>query len=206
MEDTPRRVRDPEITRTEILSAAEQEFARYGLAAARTEAIAAQTGVTKSMIFYHFKSKQDLYQAVLAQAASELIKLSHMQTEGYSPEQALQQLVEKLLKCLAANPNLPRLFHLEAIQNQGKYYEQIGMPMFFDKLICVLQQGIAKSVFRPLEPRQTAVNIVGVCAFYFVVNENLKYLWADQQMFSQKRLDEHTQEAINLIMAGVKKM
>ncbi|NER83370.1 MAG: TetR family transcriptional regulator, partial [Leptolyngbya sp. SIO1D8] len=35
--------RDPEITRTEILRAAEQEFARYGLAATRTEAIAAQT-------------------------------------------------------------------------------------------------------------------------------------------------------------------
>jgi TetR/AcrR family transcriptional regulator len=205
MEDTPRRVRDPEITRTEILNAAEQEFARYGLAAARTEAIAAQTGVTKSMIFYHFKSKEELYQAVLAQAASELIKLGHLQTEGDSPEQALQQLVEKLLKCLAANPNLPRLFHLEAIQNQGKYYEQIGMPMFFDRLISVLQQGIAKGVFRPLESRQTAVNIVGVCAFYFVVNENLKYLWTDQQMFSQKRLDEHAQEAIDLIMAGIKK-
>jgi len=81
MGDTPRRVRAPEITRTEILNAAEQEFARYGLAAARTEAIAAQTGVTKSMIFYHFKSKEDLYQAVLAQAASELIKLGHLQTE-----------------------------------------------------------------------------------------------------------------------------
>jgi AcrR family transcriptional regulator len=123
MENTPRRVRAPEVTRTEILSAAEQEFARYGLAAARTEAIAAQTGVTKSMIFYHFKSKEDLYQAVLAQAASELINLGHLQAEDDSPEQALQQLVEKLLRCLAANPNLPRLFHLEAIQNQGKYYE-----------------------------------------------------------------------------------
>ena len=65
MEDISRRVRNSEITRTEILSAAEQEFARYGLAAARTRAIAAQTGVTKSMIFYHFKSKEDLYQAVL---------------------------------------------------------------------------------------------------------------------------------------------
>ena len=135
MEETSRRARDPEVTRAEILAAAEQEFARYGLAAARTGAIAAQTGVTKSMIFYHFKSKEDLYQAVLAQAASELIKLGHMQTDDYSPDQALQQLVAKLLKCLAANPNLPRLFHLEAIQNQGKYYEKIGMPIYFDKLI-----------------------------------------------------------------------
>ncbi|NER84339.1 MAG: TetR/AcrR family transcriptional regulator [Leptolyngbya sp. SIO1D8] len=206
MKGNRRRARDPEITRTEILRAAEQEFARYGLAATRTEAIAAQTGATKSMIFYHFKSKEDLYQAVLVRAASELIKLSQMKTESYSPEQALQQLVEKLLKCLAINPNLPNLFHLEAIQNKGKYYEKIGMSMFFDKLISILQKGIAEGVFRPLEPRQTAVNIVGVCAFYFVVNENLKYLWADQQMFSQERLDSHTQEAMNLVMAGVKKM
>ncbi|NJP21336.1 MAG: TetR family transcriptional regulator [Hydrococcus sp. CRU_1_1] len=43
----PRQVRDAEATQAQILDAAEEEFARYGLAGARIDAIAARTGVVK---------------------------------------------------------------------------------------------------------------------------------------------------------------
>jgi TetR/AcrR family transcriptional regulator len=42
-------VRDAEATQSVILAAAEEEFAQHGFTAARTEAIAAKTGVAKSM-------------------------------------------------------------------------------------------------------------------------------------------------------------
>ncbi len=67
---TPRTVRNPEATKTQILDAAEEEFARYGLAGARTEPIAANTGVTKAMIHYYFGTKEELYQAVLKRQAA----------------------------------------------------------------------------------------------------------------------------------------
>lgn len=43
--DKPRQVRDAEATKAQILDAAEEEFAKYGLAGARIDAIAARTGV-----------------------------------------------------------------------------------------------------------------------------------------------------------------
>ena len=43
--------RDSAATQAEILDAAVEEFARHGLANARIEAIAANTGVTKAMIY-----------------------------------------------------------------------------------------------------------------------------------------------------------
>ena len=46
-----RQTRDAEATKTQILDAAEEEFARFGLMAARTEVIASKTGVTKAMIW-----------------------------------------------------------------------------------------------------------------------------------------------------------
>lgn len=199
-----RRGRDPEATRAEILDAAEQEFARQGLLSARTDAIAAQTGVTKSMIFYHFTNKEDLYEAVLERATARLIQVSQLKIEAVSPTLALEKVVRELLQCLAGNPNLPVLLHLEAIQNQGKYYERIGMLRVFDSLIAILQRGIAMGEFRPLDPRQAAVNMVGTCAFYFVVHENLKYLWPNRHMLSKAMLDEHAQEAINFVMTAVK--
>src|SRR5215468_924624 len=55
----------PEESRAAILKAAVQEFAREGVAGARTDAIALSAGVNKALLYYYFKDKEALYQAVL---------------------------------------------------------------------------------------------------------------------------------------------
>src|SRR5580704_5033061 len=52
-------------TRAAILSAAGKIFAKSGLAGARTDTIAAAAGVNKALLYYYFKSKEGLYEAVL---------------------------------------------------------------------------------------------------------------------------------------------
>ena len=47
-----------------ILDAATEEFARYGIAGARVDRIAAQSGLSKPMIYTHFGSKRQLFDAV----------------------------------------------------------------------------------------------------------------------------------------------
>src|ERR1700722_20930308 len=65
--------RDREVTRAAILAAAEQEFARHGMEAARTEEIAERSGVTKGMIYHYFGSKEQLYEAALEQVFAPLL-------------------------------------------------------------------------------------------------------------------------------------
>src|SRR5215831_16286335 len=55
----------PEQSRAAILKAAVREFAREGVAGARTDAIARSAGVNKALLYYYFKDKEALYQAVL---------------------------------------------------------------------------------------------------------------------------------------------
>src|ERR1700719_3685245 len=62
---TARRQRREPDSRVAILTAASRIFARSGLAGARTDAIAAAAGVNKAMLYYYFKSKEDLYEAVV---------------------------------------------------------------------------------------------------------------------------------------------
>jgi TetR/AcrR family transcriptional regulator len=57
--------RDPEARRTALLDAALVEFARHGLAGARTGAIAARAGVNKQLISHHFGGKEGLYRALI---------------------------------------------------------------------------------------------------------------------------------------------
>ncbi|MBV9389180.1 MAG: TetR/AcrR family transcriptional regulator [Chroococcidiopsidaceae cyanobacterium CP_BM_ER_R8_30] len=202
--DTAHPVRDAEVTQAKILAAAEEEFARHGLVAARTERIAAQTHVVKAMIHYYFKSKEGLYQAVLERAFSEISSLGEqLDLEQLSPKPALKQYVRGFLACLSRNPNLPAILFYEAIQNRGKYYKWTGMLQVYTTLAEILEQGMAIGVFRTLEPRHAAINIVGVCIFYFTAHENLKHLWRGKQMLSPEMLDQHAQEAITTIMASV---
>src|ERR1700735_5920987 len=67
---TGRRVRSAE-TRAAILSAAGRVFAKSGLAGARTDAIADAAGVNKALLYYYFKSKESLYEAVVEDHFSE---------------------------------------------------------------------------------------------------------------------------------------
>src|SRR5205085_859959 len=55
-----------------ISLSAREEFARRGFAGARVEQIARRAGVNKQLLFYYYHSKRGLFQAVLAEAASEL--------------------------------------------------------------------------------------------------------------------------------------
>lgn len=54
-------------TRERILDAAAAEFSAYGLSGARLDRIFAATGMTKGAFYFHFKSKRDVAEAILAQ-------------------------------------------------------------------------------------------------------------------------------------------
>jgi TetR/AcrR family transcriptional regulator len=202
---TPTPTRNSEATKNQILDAAEAEFAVTGLGAARTEAIAAQTGVTKAMIYYYFQSKEELYRAVLDRCLSDALgTFLQLQLDYLPPDAALVRLLEKMLQCMSENPRIGSILSLEAIQNKGKYYpKQLG-DLLYGTIISILEQGIVAGVFRQLEPRHTAVNIVGTCAFYFTAQENLKYLWPGKRLLGKDLLQGHAQESIDLIMAGIR--
>ena len=51
----------------QILHAAALEFAERGYAGARVDRIARRAAVNKAMLYYHFKSKQQLYRTLLRQ-------------------------------------------------------------------------------------------------------------------------------------------
>ena len=56
--------RDSVATKQRILGAAVQEFARHGLAGARVDRIAEESGSNKAMIYRYFDSKDGLFDAV----------------------------------------------------------------------------------------------------------------------------------------------
>ena len=62
--------------RRSILRAAGRSFAKSGLAGARTDAIAADAGVNKALLYYYFKSKEDIFKAVIEEYFAEFNRLA----------------------------------------------------------------------------------------------------------------------------------
>ena len=64
--------RDPGRTQAAILSAATQEFSRFGLGGARVDRIAVRAKTNKRMLYYYFGNKETLFLAVLEAAYARI--------------------------------------------------------------------------------------------------------------------------------------
>jgi AcrR family transcriptional regulator len=65
--------RDAQETRRRLLDAARDEFSTYGIAGARVDRIAAESGANKAQIYHYFGSKDDLFDAVFDEMVTEVI-------------------------------------------------------------------------------------------------------------------------------------
>ncbi len=61
-----------EQTREKILAAAEVEFIQKGFEKSRVEEIAARAGVTKVMLYYHFNTKQNIFNEIVKKTIDEI--------------------------------------------------------------------------------------------------------------------------------------
>ncbi len=106
--------RDAEKTRLKILAAAETEFAQKGLAGARVDTIAEESGANKRMIYYYFNSKEELYIAVLERAYADMRSSERdLELEHLDPLDAIRRLTEFKFDYCVAHPTLIHLLNGE---------------------------------------------------------------------------------------------
>lgn len=197
--------RDAEMTQQQILDAAEQEFSRHGLNGARMSAIAARVKVTTATLHYYFENKESLYRAVLQRPVNQVqATLGQVNLDNLSPNEALKQIIRIAILNEAQNPQRQMLWFQEASQNQGRYFKECNVLSLHQHLLKILEQGIAQGYFRPLKPFLALTHILSVCLFYFTVHENWKHLTPDVDRLNPEMIEEHIDEAIAFILAGVK--
>lgn len=198
-------VRDAQITQQRILDAAEQEFSRHGLNGSRLSAIATLAQVTTASLHYYFENKENLYKAVLQRPIDEVqSSLGLLNFDGLSPEEALKQIIRIAISNEAQNPQRQMLWFQEASQNQGIYFKECNVLSLHEYLLKILERGMAEGYFRPLKPFLALTHILSVCLFYFTVHENWKHLTPDVDRLSPEMIEEHIEESISFILAGVR--
>ena len=84
--------RNSEDTINKILKAALVEFAKKGFAGARVDEIAKMAKVNKRMIYYYFKNKQGLYEAVMERKCEQ--KEKAVANQPSDPEELMKYWME----------------------------------------------------------------------------------------------------------------
>jgi TetR/AcrR family transcriptional regulator len=197
--------RDREVTVPAILDAAEIEFATNGFAAARTESIAARANVVKGLIFHYFKSKEGLYEEVLVRAYQPLSEaLDKSLDKNLNATEALLGFVERLLVAMTEHPLSPVIFMLESIQGGGEHFRKLGMPSLYSRVEALLKKGIASGEFREMDPGHGAINIIGLCGFYFCAANNLSHIpGRSRNPLNKQSLARHTAEVTAFVRKGI---
>ena len=114
------RVRNPDRSRAAILDAAEQLFAEHGYDATSLTQVGAAAGVSRGTPGYFFRSKAELYQAVLDRSFAEVREAvragrARALASNESAETILAGAVSDYFDFLAARPNFVRLIEREAL-------------------------------------------------------------------------------------------
>jgi AcrR family transcriptional regulator len=102
---------DAQETRESILEAASAIFVKKGVAKASLEEIAQEAGVTRGAVYWHFKNKVDIFQALHDQLHIPLTDmiLQDLEKEHPNPLKQLEELCVELLIDLERNVQKKRI-------------------------------------------------------------------------------------------------
>ena len=199
----------PEESRAAILEAAVGEFAEHGIAGARTDAIARAAHVNKALLYYYFKDKDALYEAVLDLVFSGLrAQVTPVLDSDLPPRQKMLEYLGAYFDYIAANPRFPRVVQGEWVRSGAKGsapMQRVAKKYFrpiFEKLSEVLQEGIRTGEFRAVNPMDFLPSVVAVIVFYFTTAPLMKALMKVDPL-SEERIRERRAFVLEFITAAL---
>jgi AcrR family transcriptional regulator len=167
-------------SREKILDVAESLFARRGFAGVGLREVAEAVGLGKSSLFHHFRSKVQLYHAVLARVLARIEE--HVRpalvAEG-GPAERLDRWIDALVDALAEHPATARLllrglFEEDDFPEEGPpEAEQVerSLDTILGQVDALLLAGRELGVFRPVSTPHTIQTLIGATVYHFASGE-----------------------------------
>jgi TetR/AcrR family transcriptional regulator len=157
-------------TREDLLAAGTAVFAAHGFSGATAELIAERAGTTKAMINYHFRSKQGLYEAILAATFAELVgRLEAVRSDSRSARDELRAFVAEFARAATEKPDFPAMMIREVLSGGEHLPPNIFLRMLgvLGIVRSIVEKGVREGSFRPVDPMLAHVGLVGSLLFFF---------------------------------------
>jgi len=142
-------------TRESLLSSATEAFAEKGFSGARVGEIAAKANANKAMIYYHFRSKEGLYKAVLLRHIGGIHrKIGAATAAEKDPVRRLRRIYHGLGGAFQAQPALPFMMLREILAGGANMDAEVAGAFkgVLDLVRAAVQEGVAVSRMRRVNP------------------------------------------------------
>lgn len=195
-----------------ILEAAEEEFLLKGFDGARTTAIAERAGVTHAMLHYYFRTKEQLFERIVAKITA-LVAQTIFAAMGDPQRPIVERIrsgIASHFDLVAAHPLLPRFFLNEVVMRLERYHllddslkERI--PTLFLRLQAEADRAAEAGEMEAVDMRQLFISIVSLNVFPFLALPFAGLLLGELAGDREKFLAARKAEAIETILRRIQK-
>ena len=152
-----------------ILAAAALEFAERGFGGARVDRIARRARVNKAMLYYHFRSKQELYRALLRRTFTIAARRMQAIAAGAgSPAEKVDRVIAGMAALIREQEFLPAIM-LREVAEGGAHLDRktlealVGVPRAVGAIVL---DGVAQGAFRPVHPMFAYLSMLAPIIMY----------------------------------------
>lgn len=159
-----------------IVRSAIHLFAEKGFRGATTRELASSLGVTEPVLYRHFKTKRELYDAIIefkARQVSERIHTVRTYAESGDDREFFIRLAELILERYDRDPEITRLLlfiSLEGHDLAGYFFERVFRD-FYELVLDYIRARIQNGAFRPVDPEIAARAIIGMIGYHGLVEQ-----------------------------------
>jgi len=194
-----------------LLKAAEKLFIEKGFDGAKMTEIARLAGVNHALLHYYFRTKENLFNRVFEQIATELVGFFNIAFEGEAPFfEKLKRAIELHFDGLVERIDLPLFVFREVIQKKERkayFIEQIfpTAKRILARMHSDIKREVKKGTIRPVKAQNLLLNIAALNVFSFIGAEIL-FDVKDEKMSGTLKsfLDDRKQNNVNTIINSLK--
>jgi AcrR family transcriptional regulator len=158
---------DTEIRQEQIAQAALAVVAQHGLQKLNVARVARRIGLVPSAIYRHFRSKDDIIDAVLHLVRERLLdNVNAVSAEAADPVEQLHRLLLRHVRLIRENHALPRIVFSEEVYGGRPERRRVvfqTMQAYLDRVGEIVAKGQAAGAIRSdLDPGTAAVMFLGL--------------------------------------------
>lgn len=155
-----------------ILEAAGELFAEHGYQATSMHAVAERANVSKANIFHHFKSKRELYLAVVRNVCEDSAKhLEHLESQKEAFPERFGTYAANMLGSMLDAEQMYRLIQRELLTKEddglAKEMAERAFGDKFERLVAILRNEQARGQMRAdINPAIAAIVLISANVFF----------------------------------------
>jgi len=191
-----------------VIAAAVTEFAAHGYDGARVDVIAEKAEVNKAMIYYHFKSKEMLYERILKDITEDIFsRIQESAVGDGDPLDVFYSIINGYIKMLNSFDRAVLQIMLREMASGGVHFRKIAIPSLAVPVLSLVEplikSAMEKGRMRKVNPYYTFMQIIGGIIFFNIMKIPMEGSVLEKTVFKEGYLEEFSENLFKILKNGL---